>query len=148
MLLFVDSWRGVRVRRIFFRSFSIKFCNQGSSTNVVNATIQPDLRVINSPIIPTPTCNAANVHANRVLGVHICAGSVAATNPVAGACQGNIGSGLYCNNQLTGVLSFGTSCGAANQPGVYTNVRLYEEWINAQLIRTDNPQPGWQPTPN
>lgn len=126
----------------------ISWKNLGATTNVVNATIQPDLRVINSPIIPTPTCNAANVHANRVLGVHICAGSIAATNPVSGACQGNIGSGLYCNNQLTGVLSFGTSCGAANQPGVYTNVRMYEDWINAQVLRTDIPEPGWFPTPN
>lgn len=82
---------------------------------------------MNAPIIPTATCNAANIHANRVLpNVHICAGSVAATNPVTGACRGNLGSGLYCANRLTGILSFGFSCGAANQPGVYTNVRFYE----------------------
>lgn len=121
--------------------------NLGAATNVVNATIQPELRAINAPIIPSATCNAANVHANRVLNVHICAGSIAATNPASGACGGNIGSGLYCNNELTGLLSFGTSCGAINNPGVYINIRMYQEWINAQLVRTDNPQPGWTPSP-
>lgn len=138
-------------KKMFWNVFSliiIKFSNQGAATNAVNAAIQPDLRVINAPTILTATCNAANIHANRVLAVHICAGSIAATNPVTGACAGNIGSGLYCNNQLAGLLSFGTSCGAVNIPGVYTDIRLYQEWINAQLIRTDNPQPGWMPSPN
>lgn len=93
-----------------------------------NATaIQPDLRVMNAPIIDSTQCNAANVHANRVLAnVHICAGSIPATAPVTGACRGNLGSGLYCNDRLTGVLSFGFSCGAVNQPGVYTSTRFYQ----------------------
>ncbi|KAG5666976.1 hypothetical protein PVAND_014979 [Polypedilum vanderplanki] len=119
----------------------------GASTNAFNAPIQPEQRTINAPIIDTPACNAANVHANRVLGVHICAGSIPATTPQTGACTGNIGSGLYCNERLAGVLSFGQSCGAANQPGVYINVNLYRDWINSQLLRTDTPQPGWTPTP-
>lgn len=102
---------------------------------------------MNAPIILTETCNQQNVHASRVLGVHICAGSITVTGPASGACNGNIGSGLYCDDQLTGLLSFGTSCGLANQPGVYIDVRQYRDWINAQLVRTDNPQPGWSPTP-
>lgn len=82
---------------------------------------------MNAPIIDSNQCNAANVHANRVLAnVHICAGSIAATAPASGACRGNLGSGLYCNNRLAGVLSFGFSCGVANQPGVYINTRVYE----------------------
>lgn len=59
---------------------------------------------------------------------------------------GNIGSGLYCNDRLAGVLTFGLSCGAANMPGVYVDVRQYRDWINSQLLRTDNPQPGWMPS--
>lgn len=50
--------------------------------------------------------------------------------------------GLYCNNALTGVLSFGQSCGAANLPGVYMDVRQYSDWIVQQFTRTDNPQAG------
>lgn len=124
------------------------FFKKGSATNATNAAVQPDLRVINAPIIASATCNQATIHANRVLGVHICAGSVAVTGPASGACLGNIGSGLYCENELTGLLSFGTSCGIANHPGVYTDVLQYQDWINQQLVRTDNPEPGWSPTPN
>lgn len=65
----------------------------GAATNVINAPIQPDLRAMNAPIIPTANCNAGNVHASRVLNVMLCAGSIAATNPISGACRGNIGSG-------------------------------------------------------
>lgn len=50
--------------------------------------------------------------------------------------------GLYCNNALTGVLTFGQSCGAVNLPGVYMDVRQYNDWIVQQFTRTDNPQPG------
>lgn len=39
--------------------------------------------------------------------------------------------------QLTGVLSFGIGCGTNNIPGVYTQVRFFETWINQQLTRTD-----------
>jgi secreted trypsin-like serine protease len=102
------------------------FFHVGAASNAVNAAIQPDLRVINAPTILTATCNQQTVHANRVLPSHICAGSITATNPASGACIGNVGSGLYCNNQLTGVLTFGTSCGAVNNPGVYVDVRQYQ----------------------
>lgn len=124
------------------------FVIKGAATNATNAAIQPDLRVIAAPVIPTATCNQAAIHANRVLNVHICAGSVTVTAPASGACIGNIGSGLYCDDQLAGVLSFGTSCGIINHPGVYTDTRQYQNWIDSQLVRTDNPQPGWIPTPN
>lgn len=39
------------------------------------------------------------------------------------------------------------SCGVANRPGVYVDIRQYRDWINSQLLRTDNPQPGWVPSP-
>jgi hypothetical protein len=58
---------------------------------------------------------------------------------------GNIGSGLYCNDRLAGVLSFGQSCGVANRPGVYMDIAQYWPWINSQILRTDNPQPGSLP---
>lgn len=147
-MLCADSLLGVTFADFFLEIFDLIlfFIDLGAANAAANSPIQPALRVINSPIILSATCNAANVHANRVLGNHICAGSIVAS--AAAPCTGNIGSGLYCNNELTGILSFGTSCGAANNPGVYINVRLYQDWINAQILRTDNPQPGWMPTPN
>lgn len=56
----------------------------GSLNNNINAPIQQQLRVINSPILARAACNANNVHANRVLDVHICAGSIPTTNPNSG----------------------------------------------------------------
>lgn len=70
----------------------------GAATNVVTAPILPDLRTINAPIIPSANCNAGNVHSNRVLNVMLCAGSITATNPITGACRGNIGSGKWSLN--------------------------------------------------
>ncbi|XP_065089604.1 trypsin alpha-3-like [Ochlerotatus camptorhynchus] len=122
-----------------------QFAGWGAATNAINAPLNPAQRVITTPIIPTAQCNAANVHANRVLSTMICAGSIPATANTV--CQGNTGGGLYCNGQLTGVLSFGFACGAANNPGVYIDVRQYRVWIDSQFTRTDNPAPGWIPNP-
>lgn len=83
-------------------------------------------------------CNAANFHRGLVQDSMICAGSQQVTPSF---CSGNLGGGLFCpvRNvwQLTGVLSFGIGCGAANYPGVFTQVRFFETWINQQLTRTD-----------
>ncbi|XP_062542498.1 serine protease 1-like [Armigeres subalbatus] len=121
------------------------FAGWGSATDGAAATLNPVQRVITVPILPTGTCNGATVHANRVLSTMFCAGSIAATPNTV--CQGNIGGGVFCNDQLAGVLTFGTACGAANQPGVYIDIRQYQTWIQNQFTRTDNPAPGWVPNP-
>lgn len=120
------AWGRFRLTKLKFDISLNSPITQGAATNVINAAIQPDLRVMNAPTILTATCNQPTIHANRVLASHICAGSVSTTAPASGACVGNVGSGLYCNNQLTGVLTFGTSCGAINNPGVYVDVRQYQ----------------------
>lgn len=56
--------------------------------------------------------------------------------------QGSIGSGLFCNNELTGVLSFGLGCGAANNAAVFTQIRFFENWIRQQFTRNDTIAPG------
>lgn len=60
----------------------------GAGSTVVNAPIQPDLRVMNAPILDRNACNAGNVWANQVLLTHICAGSIPVTAPQTGACTG------------------------------------------------------------
>lgn len=56
--------------------------------------------------------------------------------------KGNKGGGLFCNDEFTGILSNGIGCGAANQPGVYTQVRFFNDWIEQQFLRTDIPEAG------
>lgn len=42
---------------------------------------------------------------------------------------------MFCNNELVGVLSFGTSCRTdVSIPSVYTDVRRYRDWIHEQTV--------------
>ena len=94
----------------------------------------------------------------------LCAGLITTG---AGVCQGNRGAGLYCNGLLEGILSsgFGTffkfysikanfvkqieifplGCGAANNPGVYSQTRYYLPWIQEQVRRQDIPPQNVSP---
>lgn len=49
-------------------------------------------------------------------------------------CSGNLGSPLYCDEELTGLLSFGVNCGIANDPPVFTQVRFFNRWIDQQIV--------------
>lgn len=53
----------------------------------------------------------------------------------AAPCAGNLGSGLYCDGFLTGVLSAGITCTAV--PSVYQQVRAFNGWIDEQFSRND-----------
>lgn len=59
-----------------------------------------------------------------------------------------MGGGLFCgtvnNMELAGVLSFGMACGAANNPGVFIEVRPYNDWILVQFLRQQRFPPGTQ----
>ncbi|XP_001651956.2 chymotrypsin-1 [Aedes aegypti] len=61
-------------------------------------------------------------------------------------CVANRGGGLYYGRQLSGIASFGFGCGA-NNTAVFTQIRYYEQWIQQQFARTDNPPPGPTPMP-
>ncbi|XP_058053234.1 trypsin-like [Anopheles bellator] len=120
-----------------------RFAGWGATENQTTAAVRASQYWITQPILPTASCNAANVHNNRVQSTMICAGSLAASEN--SACLGNMGGGLYCNGELSGVLAFGLGCGAANQPSVYIDVRQYAQWIQSQFTRTDDPPAGWVP---
>ncbi|EAT32677.1 AAEL015104-PA [Aedes aegypti] len=75
----------------------------------------------------------------------ICAGYTTNVPNGPAPCQGSLGSGLYCHGDLTGLLSFGINCGAANNPPTFTQVRFYNPWIEQQLVRNDRPPAGFSP---
>lgn len=93
------------------------------------------------PLLNRDQCNGAAIHAGRVLETMVCAGGLA-NNAAQAICNGNLGGGLFCNDELVGILSLSTGC-AANQirPPVFTQVRFYETWIQAQFARTDSTFP-------
>lgn len=87
------------------------------------------------PILDRDVCNNNWAHANRVPERVICGQT--ANN--AAPCTGSMGSGLYCNGFLTGVLSGGSFCNAV--PAVFQQVRAYNSWIDEIIAnRIDVPQ--------
>ena len=97
---------------------------------------------VQQPTITNAACASVLFpHANRITTSMMCATSSTAQAP----CLGNLGSGLYCNGFLSGVLTSGIACGAANVPAVYHQIRLYRSWIDSQILRTDEEKPGCIP---
>ncbi|XP_062542471.1 trypsin alpha-3-like [Armigeres subalbatus] len=109
-----------------------------------NATATPVQQFINAPVINRDTCNALAVNLGRIDESMLCAGIVTTG---AGVCASNMGTGLFCDGQLAGILSTGFGCGTANNPGVYTQIRYYQQWIRQQFDRQDIPTGGSSPIP-
>jgi secreted trypsin-like serine protease len=86
-------------------------------------------------LIDTATCNAA--YGNRVTRNQICAGLPAGGKD---ACQGDSGGPLIvegansAEDVQVGIVSYGSGCGRAGFPGVYTDVRRYRSWVGESLL--------------
>uniref|UniRef100_A0A182NJ05 Peptidase S1 domain-containing protein n=1 Tax=Anopheles dirus TaxID=7168 RepID=A0A182NJ05_9DIPT len=110
-----------------------------------NATATPAQQFINTPILNRDTCNGLAVHLGNIRESMVCAGG---TNAGPGVCASNLGTGLFCEGRLAGILSTGLGCGQANTPGVYAQIRFYLPWIREQFARQDIPVGGTSPIPN
>ncbi|GAB0097863.1 Peptidase S1 domain-containing protein [Sergentomyia squamirostris] len=93
-------------------------------------------------------CNVLPIIAGTLTDSNICAGAVA-NNP--NPCPNHPGGALYClvegTDRLVAIMSHNRRCGQNNAPGVYTQLRFYQDWIARQLIRTDATPPGPTPPP-
>lgn len=96
------------------------------------------------PIFNRIECNQNEEYTFEIKDKMICAGTTTSDSLI---CEVDIGSGLYCNGNLTGILSFGAGCGN-RYPGVFTQVRMYNHWIRQQLRRSDIPRAGPTPPPS
>ncbi|XP_058055663.1 chymotrypsin-1-like [Anopheles bellator] len=63
-----------------------------------------------------------------------------------GACGGDSGGPLVCNNQLSGVVSYGTRYCGIGVPDVYTRVSEFDSWIqeNTQITGGNQSEPMGQ----
>uniref|UniRef100_A0A182LTM3 Peptidase S1 domain-containing protein n=1 Tax=Anopheles culicifacies TaxID=139723 RepID=A0A182LTM3_9DIPT len=100
------------------------------------------LQVLN--VVYAPRASCMSQHQGMLRDSMACTEITALTH---GVCAANRGGGLYCNDRLTGVISFGFGCGTNNTYTVYTQVRYYHHWIQQQFIRADTPVAGPTPMP-
>lgn len=74
----------------------------------------------------TDACNATIYQGN--LGENLLCGTVLGSENL---CQKNSGSSLICNNNLAGLLSFGTECcDPRSNLGMYVDISKYNTWID------------------
>ncbi|XP_050080765.1 trypsin-like [Anopheles maculipalpis] len=100
------------------------------------------LQMLNVPFSSRASCTSQ--HQGLLRDSMVCTELTVATH---GVCAANRGGGLYCNDLLTGVISFGFGCGTNNTYTVHTQVRYFHHWIQQQFVRTDTPVAGPTPMP-
>ena len=84
------------------------------------------------PIIGLEKCQELYKNDDPVASTNICAGYDEGGKD---ACSGDSGGPLVCPDSeddwvLHGVTSWGVGCAEAGNPGVYTRVESYIDWIN------------------
>ncbi|XP_060134760.1 plasma kallikrein [Zootoca vivipara] len=91
--------------------------------------IQDALQKVSIPLISNLECQS-RYQEHRITDEMMCAGYREGGRD---ACKGDSGGPLSCKHQgswyLVGVTSWGEGCARAGQPGVYTNVAKFVEWI-------------------
>lgn len=89
----------------------------------------PTLRSAQVTILQDRRCQKA--YPGSAAGKYLAASMVCAGAPGGGrdACQGDSGGPLVAGGRLIGLVSWGTGCGEAGHPGVYTKVSAVERQI-------------------
>jgi secreted trypsin-like serine protease len=103
----------------------------GRNSNLTTIAFRPRQINLGQSIMDRDLCINAFPHTNRISETMVCTQTSATTAP----CTGSLGSGLYCEGFLTGILSGGNFCNAT--PAVYQQVRAYNQWID-ETVRTAN----------
>lgn len=98
-----------------------------------NGPISFQLRRVNVVVISRTVCNANTSYNGSIRGGMFCAGNMLGGED---ACTRDGGGGLICNDLVYGIVSWGRECGLAGFPGVYTDVAIYNFWIDSII--------GWE----
>ncbi|CAG5102237.1 Oidioi.mRNA.OKI2018_I69.chr1.g206.t1.cds [Oikopleura dioica] len=109
---------------------NVRVCGWGNTSTGIIANYPSELKCVNVNIIRNSICNDRSHYNGSILSGMFCAGIL----DVGGkdACQGDSGGPVVYNNQMVGATSWGIGCAEAKYPGVYTDVAIYKNWINAQ----------------
>ncbi|XP_047648420.1 kallikrein-7 [Phacochoerus africanus] len=96
------------------------------TTSSPDVTFPADLMCTDVKLISSQDCK--KVYKDLLGSSMLCAGI---PNSKTNACNGDSGGPLVCKGTLQGLVSWGTfPCGQPNDPGVYTQVCKYIDWIN------------------
>ncbi|XP_062552416.1 trypsin 3A1-like [Armigeres subalbatus] len=85
-----------------------------------------NLNFVILPIMPFVQCRMFYKKFTMDGDLQFCAGFVTGGKD---ACTGDSGGPMAMNNYQVGVVSWGLSCAKPRQPGVFTNVGTYVDWI-------------------
>ncbi|CAG5103350.1 Oidioi.mRNA.OKI2018_I69.chr1.g732.t1.cds [Oikopleura dioica] len=107
----------------------VRVCGWGN-TSTSGSAYPSELHCVNVNIISNDICNTKDRYDGEILKGMFCAGIL----DVGGkdACQGDSGGPVTYNNQVVGATSWGYGCAQAKYPGVYTDVAMFKNWIDAQ----------------
>ncbi|XP_005326657.2 trypsin-2 [Ictidomys tridecemlineatus] len=89
----------------------------------------PDLlQCLHAPLLSQAQCEAA--YPGQITNNMVCAGFLEGGKD---SCQGDSGGPVVCNGQLQGIVSWGYGCALKDNPGVYTRVCNYVDWIQKTI---------------
>ncbi|KAL3276631.1 hypothetical protein HHI36_012003 [Cryptolaemus montrouzieri] len=86
------------------------------------------LQKVDLPIISTDTCKM--IYPGQITDTMFCAGYQEGGKD---ACPGDSGGPMVLDGKVIGIVSFGPDCAAAGQPGAYTKVSSFIDFINSSL---------------
>eukprot|EP00088_Acartia_fossae_P034467 TRINITY_DN35386_c0_g1_i2.p1 TRINITY_DN35386_c0_g1~~TRINITY_DN35386_c0_g1_i2.p1 ORF type:complete len:158 (-),score=18.01 TRINITY_DN35386_c0_g1_i2:56-529(-) len=94
------------------------------------------LQKVDVPVVSDQKC--FEIYAYLMRDNMICAGEEGKDS-----CSGDSGGPLVCpsssgNKIVTGVTSWGQGCGRAGKPGVYTEVKYFNQWIQDTIQKYEN----------
>ncbi|XP_073831833.1 transmembrane protease serine 9 [Musca autumnalis] len=129
-LLFINGyipWNWPTAQAILLNDMELNFnvpCNVSGWGKTEMGVVPNHLLYAEVRSISYTNCDA--VYGNIPLNM-ICAGNFASGG--VDACQGDSGGPLVVVDRQVGIVSWGIGCGQALNPGVYTNVSFYYDWI-------------------
>nr|CAD7411447.1 unnamed protein product [Timema cristinae] len=84
------------------------------------------LQKVTLPVYSTKKCQKSHNTASILLGQVICTLS----NKKKDACRGDSGGPLVCKGVQEGVVSWGLGCARPREPGVFTRVDYFLNWMS------------------
>ncbi|XP_042533006.1 anionic trypsin-2-like isoform X1 [Dipodomys spectabilis] len=87
-----------------------------------------ELQCLDAPLLSQSVCEAT--YPGKVTKNMVCAGFIEGGKD---SCQGDSGGPVVCNGELQGIVSWGYGCALKDNPGVYTRVCNYVDWIQATI---------------